>query len=492
MKLNKTILALELCESVIRAAVVARRGAGGYGVIECVEVPRGERDYADEAVVSAEDIAAVTARLGSKPGATVLVSHDVRTVHLGMDQNKLREMKPSQIQQALRWEAEAYSGVPAADSMVGYELPDGAGSRKQVEIPVAVFATGDYRELKQTLADCRLRLKRLYSDEAALPPAAAFGNGQADALVAGVEEWKTTVFTIRANGPTTCTTVPIGAESIKKYLAGEGSAEVEATLRESFEAVDIPAQTVLVSGPGGDDETVVGFIGLAADRKAKPLPIRCEAGTAVAGKAKFAVAIGAGLRELGFARSSRTIGISDAIPLSRQIRKRVHIFPVALAAVVLLGFLLAYLHIQHQESRCKGELSDVRSRLREIESIAKDIDGLKKRRARLEIQRKTIRGKTRFLTHGAGRELVLIESFLDALMELTPAEMQLSEISQDGENKYIITGEAMSLEPINKLATELQKQQWCAIAKASISTEDAGGKVVSRGSIEVTLARGTK
>lgn len=179
---KKTILALELRTSVVRAAVVAR-ARSGFSVLECVEVERpGTSDYDESTSLRREDVFAITKQLTRRPRNAVLVS--ASSINLAMDQTKFRNLKPTQVQEALRWEAEPFSGVPAQESMIGYERLDlggGAsrgkgdfalGSSSQMELQVTVFPLGEFQDDKRLMAAQGLRLQRIYAEEACFPVAA--------------------------------------------------------------------------------------------------------------------------------------------------------------------------------------------------------------------------------------------------------------------------------------------------------------------------------
>lgn len=486
------MLALELGDSVIRAAVV-RGGPGRYVVTTCFEIPRLGGQYGSDAPLVSEEVAAVMKRLGGKADKFVLVGQDVRTAHLDMESSKLKAMKPLQIKEALRWEAEAYTGISGSEAMVGYELIGDWRSGKRADVQVSVCTADFYRQIKDIFSAVGLKLRRVYCEEACFPSAALSQSSRNELIVAHVGELTTKVVHIRSGQPVAFSSTAVGAEAVKSYLKDEStSGDLEDRLREPFVSIKTDDAELIVCGPGGCDESVVAFTGLSAGMKASPLRMQGEAMANRSDAPLYATAVGAAIRELGYVKNGRLAGITDAVPLGKQLRNRIHVFPIVIVALLLAVFMGLHLMNHHQRTENEKSLAQAKTQLKKLKDKHAYYNALKRQLSTLRKTERRIQARQRFLDSGACGRIDLMEKFLDSLTKLVPQDMRLCEICKEGENRYVLHGEALSAGALNSLATALQNESWCLsassknVSRKTGKTQDAGQIYI--GSIDVLLS----
>jgi len=257
---------------------------------------------------------------------------------------------------------------------------------------------------------------------------------------------------------------PVGMDAIRKAVADGAPEDAAQALREPLlEAMGKAAGSVVVCGPGGTDPDVVRFIGECASMPATPLSISVG-GRDVTDAPMYAAVIGAGLRELGFGGFARTIGVTDAVPLSKRVRDRIHVFPLVAVAVVVALFLGHYLLTRRARVSTEGKLPALKARLKEIRGAHDRFNGLKNDSASLRNRKRDLLKNERFLNAVPGQRLEALDRLLAALAVAVPADMSLDEIRQNGENRFVICGRGLSVKSINGLAAALQREDWCVTA----------------------------
>lgn len=147
------VLAIEIDGTTLRAAVV-RRKLRTITVSNCLKLER----TAENAAISAEELSSITSRIDGCPKNVVVIRPLAAMVEIAMDSKVLKKMKPYQLKEAARWEAEPYMAFPATESLVGYEkgLELNAG---QTGIWVSMMPGDDFQHMKKTFDEMGYRLK---------------------------------------------------------------------------------------------------------------------------------------------------------------------------------------------------------------------------------------------------------------------------------------------------------------------------------------------
>lgn len=78
-------------------------------------------------------------------------------------------------------------------------------------------------------------------------------------------------------------------------------------------------------------------------------PLQLQSGGAAV-TADFAALAGAALREMYLSSRWRTIGLNDSVDLSRQLKERVHVFPLVVVGLIAVFFLGHFLLLNFQMS----------------------------------------------------------------------------------------------------------------------------------------------
>lgn len=462
----RSVLSLELRKTFIRAAVVRKKGKQ-FLLSACAEVPRpGRQDALEHGPISAEDVKAVKQAMKKLPSVAVMVAPN--SINLAMDRSKFLNMDQSQVSDALRWEAEAFSGVPAQQSMVGYEGLSTEAEKDNFttttdDLRVTVFPLTDFQDAKKVLAKEGLKLRRVYSDETCFAVAAGYVNADPDKLVAIVENDDTKVVRVHKGGTSSCQQVLSGVEDIKSHMANEDRPGLESMFLEPFQHLEGPECKILVGGAGGDEKKVTAFLGLTVGMEAVPIDLDCDQADH-SGKAAYAVALGAALRELGIMPNSQRVGVTDAVPLKKKLEKMWYLPPAA--GVVLIFVLLAFFHVWYQ-GRLESKIEKTRSLKNEVEEIQRHqakYRTLKSKKSKLEQRLAELEKEEAFLKTGADARLKQLSNLFFFLMDEVPWEMTLNGIRQDGPRYFVLLGETLSTQAANEMAVKLQRQEWCASA----------------------------
>nr|HID13584.1 hypothetical protein [Anaerolineae bacterium] len=303
------ILVLEIDGKMLRAAVLRRRFRG-YTVTDCLRLDRTEEGD----LPTAAELATVTSRIANCPKSVAVVSPLAMVIELTMDRSRLKKMRPEQLKEALRWEAEPYTAIPAAESLAGYDIGAETGEG-QVEVRVAVMPAEDYRSLKRLLAEKGLRLKKVYPPEACFPLAGML-TGEDEGLFIDIGQ-ETMRFALVSDGDVTAyRSLPVGLAAARAHVDGLPAPELEPGLAEVFRAWGLGDRKVIITGRGALDGDIVRFFGerfgadaLGLEAAGAPVP-------------DFAAALGAGVRELSLSGRRRLAGIDDRVPLTKLVRER--------------------------------------------------------------------------------------------------------------------------------------------------------------------------
>jgi hypothetical protein len=129
----------------------------------------------------------ITLKIGNCPKSAVLVSPQAEMIEIVLDSRRVRRMKSYQLKEVLRWEAEPYTTVPAAESLVGFEVSFETGE-EQMPVWVSIIPAEDYRSLKKIFAAAGLKLKNVYPPDVCFPLGAMFAGKEKEMLVIDLGE----------------------------------------------------------------------------------------------------------------------------------------------------------------------------------------------------------------------------------------------------------------------------------------------------------------
>lgn len=440
-----SVLAVEIDGMTLRAAVV-RRKLRSLAVSDCLKVERAE----ESELITAAELSMLTSRIANCPKNAVVVSPLAAVIEVAMDKKKVRKMKPHQLKEALRWEAEPYMAVPAAESLVGYELGPDTGEG-HLGIWVSMLPEEDYRNLKETFAASGLKLIRAYAPEACFPVAAMSAGKEKDRVVIDLGRQMMRAALIEDGNLTAFSTLPASLAATRAHLDGLPAPKLEPSLKEAFGAWSAGGREFVLTGPGGLDADVVRFFRevLGFDAAVLELPAAGDAAP------EYASVIGAGLRQLRLFGGWKTIGIHDGVELSLLIRQRVQILPVVAVLAIVALFLGHYFYLKRQLDYRGAEVAALTAQKEEyarLQSQAAETDELV---SRLEQKVEFIEGRA------LDAEKLFRLLLAVAVRTGGPGGLSYTSVQYLPGDQVVLEGEAVSAAGAGLLALTLQEEPWC-------------------------------
>ncbi|ACV63450.1 Fimbrial assembly family protein [Desulfofarcimen acetoxidans DSM 771] len=440
-----SVLAVEIDGMTLRAAVI-RRNLKGFMVGDCLKIDRTE----ESELITAEELSMITSRIARCPKNVVVVSPLAAVIEVAMDKKRLRKMRPYQLKEALRWEAEPYMTVPAAESLVGYELGLETGDG-HVWIWVSTLPEEDYRSLKETFAGGGLKLRRVYPPDVCFPVAAMLACKRKDKVVIDLGQQTMRAALIEDGDITAFRTLPADLAATRAHLDGLSSSELEPSLKEVFNAWEIAGRRVILTGPGGLDADIVEFFREKMGFEAAALELRGSGNCTP----EFAAVAGAGMRQLHFGVSWKKVGINDDVELGLLIRQRVQVLPMVAVLVIVAIFLSHYFYLKYQLRQFSMEAGDLKVQKEEGTRLQNSSSEMEKQRSALKQKAEFIQG------HALDKEKVF-----QLLLSVTVRCSGLGELSRMNvqylpDDLVLLQGEALSPANVNELALTLQKEVWC-------------------------------
>ena len=119
------ILAIDLSSDVIKAVVVKREGKK-VSILATAEVSNSPQSTLDS-----PQIKGLLGRLGKYPRRTVLISPEVKFLAGELPIPASTRISSDKLQEAVRWEAQAYLDFSASEGLFGYQLQTNNGSIKE-------------------------------------------------------------------------------------------------------------------------------------------------------------------------------------------------------------------------------------------------------------------------------------------------------------------------------------------------------------------------
>ncbi len=451
-----SVLVLETDGKFIRAAVVGR-GPRRFSLAGCLKVER----LAPGGPVTAGELEMIAPRFANCPKSVVLVSPQVSMVEISMDSKRIKKMKPHQLKEVVRWEAEPYMTIPVTESLVGYQLGRESGDG-QSGVWVTMMPGEEFKTMKKTFADAGFRLKRVYPPDVCFPVGAMFAEKEKDMTVIDVGFRTMRVALIEKGGLRTIRILPAGPAAAAASPEGLFSPEQDLSLKGIFDDPAVSGGKVLITGPGAADGGTMRLFSKRAKVSALTPGIHsgCES------FAEFATVFGAGLRELFFRGGWKTAGIDDGVDLVRRFKERVHIFPIVVVSVIVLFFLSHYLVLNFQIKRGEGRVNLLRQERDGMKAAADRYAALRKEAEELEKNRRLMTDKMDFMQTGAQKRLQGVGKCLTALLLNAPQDMRFLEIRpMKTKGLWFVSGRSADAMSVSALALKMQGEDWCGYAK---------------------------
>jgi Tfp pilus assembly protein PilN len=467
------ILALEIDGPVIRCAVVARTGLKKVRISQCESFARLEEEGAP---LGADELTMVTARLTVIPRDCVAVIPGAALLQVALPETaggkRKGKLRGGKLAAALRQETEAYTGMAAAEMLLGYErLPE-----EENEFWVTAFPLEEYRHLKETLAEGGLKLRRVYPPDCCFAVAASrfAPPGRERRLVLEAGRQNLRLAAIERGRLYSCRTAPLFAEQPYReatredwegWLAELGLERAELARVWHAEPPAEGPRELVVTGAGSLEEAAAAlqsfFNGGAV---ALAMPVDGTAGGVCGGD--YAAVVGAALRELLMPWFGRALGVSDRLPLLQTVARKAYLAPVSVLLLAFLVFGGHYLLITRQIGAAQGELATLEREREEVRAAVARMQGDEKKVTELTDKRRLAADKVDYLQNRLPAYGRLLHAVLAAMEAEGGTAIKFVRIELlDRGAQFIVSGESADSVSIHRLAVALQGERWCAFAK---------------------------
>lgn len=463
--MSRRCLAVEFAGDVVRAAL-ARSSGRRKELLDFTGI--GVTDTGDD-LPGIPLLQEIRQRLNVKAGTqAVFVSPLARTVILNMNRDRVVKMPRHLLVEAVKWEAEIYSGIPGYQALTGVEL-----EKKKIEpgqvleeeedviVYVSVIERNVYQAIKERFRLAGLKLTRVYSPEVCFHVPLLETHEESDRGVLEIGSATSGFALLRGGDTLSINTMNITVNMVREHLEGRIVPDLEETLRYNLRQSPSP-HPVAVTGTGALDHEVVRFLRGLSPHGVEPLLLRRAAGLTTAGEEEspaMAAAAGAAFRELG-RKNQRFIGISDALPARVRVSRSVYVMPVAAASLVFLTLLGHNLLMRHQESHFNREREVIETRLSERRGEQAEVKRLEDDLQEVETRITAIRRQIEYVQQDWDKPLSGKIQVYEGLHRLVPETVALSRIQQDPDNsgRFVINGVAVSAAEVLEFALRLQKE----------------------------------
>ncbi len=462
---NRRCLAVEFTGDVVRAAL-ARSTGGRKELLDFTTI--GVPDTGDD-LPGIPVLQEIRQRLNVKAGTqAVFVSPLARSVILNMNRDRVMKMPRHLLMEAVKWEAEIYSGVPGYQALAGAEV-----EKKKIEpgqvleeeedviVHVSVMERNIHQAAKERFRLAGLKLTRVYSPEVCFHVPLLEMHEASNRGVLEIGSTTSGLALLRGGETLSINTMNITLHMIREHLDGRVVPDLEDTLRQSLRQSPAP-HPVAVTGAGALDHEIIRFLRGLSPNGVEPLLLRRAAGLTAAGEEEspaMAAAAGAAFRELG-KRDGRFIGISDALPARVRISRSIYLMPVAATSLVFLLLLGHNLLMRYQEGHFNREREVVEARLSERREEQAQVKRLKDEIKSVESQITTISSRIDYIQQDWDKPLRGKIRVYQGLHSLLPETVALSRVQQDARdpNRFVINGVAVSAAEVLEFALRLQKE----------------------------------
>jgi len=473
MNLNfpkKRIIAFEVSGTEVRAAVVERAGAR-FQVENFASLKRAR---AEEDLPDVETIRQLSQRLSLSGGRVVFVTPLARAFDLPMDRGKIARLKHYQLQEAVQWEVEPYTGISGQNALIGVERERKAKLRPgeiapeesdEENVTVSAIERNVYRAAKARFKVAGFSLVRIYPPDVAFFMPLYLESGDTPRAILEVGEDYSNFAILRARVPEQINTLSISLETLSSHLSGEAPVEgLEETLRFTVRQTPAP-EPLIVSGPGAVDPQVLAFISGFCPNGARPLSLSRSAGLTESeddpANAVFGTVVGAAIRELRSPKE-RLIGISDRLALVPRLKKSAYLMPLVATAVFVLLLGGHYLFMQHQDAVYQQRIKTLSEELKTRKNRVAKYEGFLKELKEIEAKIDFTQRKLFFFNQEADREIIHVIDCLRGIGAAVPDNVVLATLAGDTDaGRFTITGRSYDQRAIGRFAENLQGHPWC-------------------------------
>lgn len=471
--MKKSLLAVELSGEEIRAAVVSKNGRH-YEVLDFAALKRGD---ARDDLPEVDLLKSLADRLGRYGGPAVLVTPMARAFELLMDRRKVGGLKYYQLQEAVKWEVEPYTGISGTSALVGVEPQRKTRARPgeimpeldddQVSVTVAAIERNVFRAARERFKAAGFSLIRIYPPEVTFfYPLFLNATDSPQALLEVGQDYSN--FAILQGGtPEQINTLSLSLESLSAHLSGEiVSQELVDSLRFTVRQTPEP-EPLVISGPGAGDQAVVDFISEFCPNGAKVLDISRKAGVADArddtSHAVFGMVVGAAVRELRGWRDRQT-GISDKLPLIPRLKKSAYLAPLVTTVLILLLLTGHYQFMKFRDNRYKGRIKELKTQLKGRKAELAKYERLISQSSVLEKDIDLAKKRLEYIQGRAHKELEHLISCLRGLAGVLSDQVVLQSVTQQDADSFLVVGSAFNLAALGEYTNRIQEAPWCRAA----------------------------
>ncbi|WP_031388211.1 hypothetical protein [Desulfonatronum thiodismutans] len=466
-------LGVEYVEDEVRAALVRAKGRERE-IMEFVAVKAPE---AGDDLPGIAQLQEIRNRLNCKQNIqTVFVTPLARLVVLPMNRERVLSMRSHLLTEAVKWEAETYTGVPGHQSLAGVEVEklrvEPGQIREELEeimVQVAVLEQNIYRAARERFRMAGLKLARVYPGEVCFHVPLLYQHEESDRGVLEIGAASSGFALLRGGSTLAINAMNVTAEMIRAHLDGRTMTDLEDSLRFNFGQAPGPLPVAL-TGVGAMDHRIVAFLRTLAPTGVEPVLLQRTSGLTAAGSEEgpmFATAAGAAMRELG-GKGMQAIGISDAVPPAVRIRQSIYLMPLAAASFLFVVLLGHNLLMRYQESDLSERRRDIEAQLSERKKEHDEVKRLEGDIQKVEEQVRELRRQVAYVRDEWDKPLRDRIKLYEALILHLPMTVALSDVreNQREPGRIFVSGEAVSASAILEYALRLR--------------EDAGLSVVVR------------
>lgn len=475
-------LGVESADDELRGVLVRAVG-GRREILDYAAVRSGESRDDLPAIAQLRELAG---RLNCPGGVkAVFVAPLVRVAVMPMNRDRVMAMRSHVLGEAVKWEAEAYTGIPAGQALAGLEIetPSAEPGRirdddeEEVLVHVSMLEQNLYRAAVERFRLAGMRLLRIYPGESCFHVPLMVDGAEGSRAVLDIGSSSSGFALLEGRQPLAINSLNVTAEMIRNHLDGRIVPDLEDTLGFSLRQAP-PNRPVVVTGAGGLDRRIMDYLGTLAPGGVRPLELNRSSGLVAAGGeggALFATAYGAALRELS--RSDyRTIGISDALPLATRIRKSFYVLPLAAALAFFLLLLGHNLLMRYQENSLAGQTAQLTSQITERRQEADQARRLNERQGRAEQEIEQLRRRVAFVTGERKQPHHSAIEFFETLGGRMSERVVLSGIQQERNNaSFLIAGRGHSVAAVLEFALGLGESEIVKSVDVRRLEEDRGG-----------------
>ncbi len=463
------LLAIEITGDEVRAAVVW----GGRRRFDIIDFALLKKETSDDDLPSVELIKALAERLRTTTRRAVFVSPMARAFELRMDRLKVSAMKRSQLLEAVKWEAEPYTGITGSNALIGvkYSLKQSGNTAEinyddeQVPITVAAIERNVYRAVKERFRMAGFRLVRIYPPDVTFYMPLMMEKSELPRAILEIGQDYSNFAIVRGRSPELISTMAMSQESLSSHLSEEGFSQgLEDSLRFMARQVPTP-EPLLLSGVGATDGDLVAYLNELCPTGATPLHLSRRAGISDTGvEAEYAVygtVVGAAVREL-LGSKEQCLGVNDDLTLAERLKKSAYLFPVVVTGLTLSLLFGHYGYMRYKETSYKQRTESLNKEIKERKARMEEQERLNTELSKVQAAILLGKKKQAFATGQSDVDLLAISTLLQDVGGAVPDKVILVSLAyEDGDNQ-VLSGVAAGQGVIGRFISDLQRRYWCS------------------------------